>query len=72
MAASSSPAFTAAITVAITSGTAAKLATVTAIEHGVWLRPFGKLLYVMPPFICTSDEIDQVTSAVVAVARALT
>jgi adenosylmethionine-8-amino-7-oxononanoate aminotransferase len=38
----------------------------------VWLRPFGKLLYVMPPFICTSDEIDQVTSAVVAVARALT
>jgi adenosylmethionine-8-amino-7-oxononanoate aminotransferase len=48
------------------------LATVTAIEHGVWLRPFGKLLYVMPPFICTPDEIDQVTSAVVAVARALT
>ncbi|MUM35939.1 aminotransferase class III-fold pyridoxal phosphate-dependent enzyme, partial [Mycolicibacterium sp. CBMA 361] len=48
------------------------LATVTAIEHGVWLRPFGKLVYVMPPFICTPDEIDRITSAVVAVARALT
>lgn len=48
------------------------LATVTAIEHGVWLRPFGKLVYVMPPFICTPAEIDQITSGVVAVARALT
>lgn len=48
------------------------LATVTAIEHGLWLRPFGKLVYVMPPFICTPEEIDRITSGVVAVARALT
>ena len=48
------------------------VATPVALDNGVWLRPFGKLIYAMPPFICTSDEIAQVTSAMVAVARALT
>jgi adenosylmethionine-8-amino-7-oxononanoate aminotransferase len=48
------------------------VATETAIAHGVWLRPFGNLVYVMPPFICTPTEIDTITSAMVAVARALT
>ena len=49
-----------------------KVATDTAITHGVWLRPFRNLVYVMPPFICTPQEIDRITSAMVAVARALT
>ena len=43
-----------------------------AIEHGVWLRPFRNLVYVMPPYICTADEIAQITSAMTEVARALT
>ena len=45
------------------------IATPAAIEHGVWLRPFRNLVYAMPPFICTPDEIAQVTSAMVEVAR---
>lgn len=49
-----------------------ELATETAITHGVWLRPFRNLVYVMPPFICTAEEVDCITSAMVAVARALT
>ena len=44
-------------------------ATRVAVEHGVWLRPFRNLIYAMPPFICTPDEIAQITSAMVEVAR---
>lgn len=48
-----------------------KVATSVALDHGVWLRPFRNLIYAMPPFICSPEEIDQITSAMVAVARAL-
>ena len=43
--------------------------TPAALDRGVWLRPFRNLVYAMPPFICTPDEIAQVTSAMVEVAR---
>ena len=49
-----------------------RVATETALEHRVWLRPFRNLVYAMPPYICTDDEIEQITSAMVGVARALT
>jgi adenosylmethionine---8-amino-7-oxononanoate aminotransferase len=48
------------------------IATPVALDHGVWLRPFRNLVYVMPPFICSPEEIGQITSAMVEVARALT
>jgi adenosylmethionine-8-amino-7-oxononanoate aminotransferase len=48
------------------------VATRVALEHGIWLRPFRNLVYAMPPYICTPNEIDSITSAMVAVARALT
>ncbi|NYT52560.1 MAG: adenosylmethionine--8-amino-7-oxononanoate transaminase [Candidatus Vesicomyosocius endoextente] len=34
------------------------------IDLGVWLRPYGKLLYTMPPFIITDDELLTITSAI--------
>jgi adenosylmethionine---8-amino-7-oxononanoate aminotransferase len=49
-----------------------RVATPVALEHGVWLRPFRNLVYVMPPYICTPQELEQICSAMVAVARALT
>jgi adenosylmethionine-8-amino-7-oxononanoate aminotransferase len=49
-----------------------RVATTTAMRHRVWLRPFRNLVYAMPPYICTPDEVDQLTSAMVGVARALT
>jgi adenosylmethionine-8-amino-7-oxononanoate aminotransferase len=49
-----------------------RIATPAALDHGVWLRPFRNLVYVMPPYICTPEEIAQITSAMVGVARALT
>lgn len=48
-----------------------RVATPVALDHGVWLRPFRNLIYAMPPFICPPGEIDQITAAMVAVARAL-
>ena len=48
-----------------------RTATSVALDHGVWLRPFRNLIYAMPPFICASAEIAQITAGMVAVARAL-
>ncbi|QNG18557.1 adenosylmethionine--8-amino-7-oxononanoate transaminase [Rhodococcus triatomae] len=43
-------------------------ATDVAVEHGVWLRPFRTLVYAMPPFVCSADDVDRITRAMVAVA----
>jgi adenosylmethionine-8-amino-7-oxononanoate aminotransferase len=48
-----------------------RVATPVALEHGVWLRPFRNLVYVMPPYICTPEELAQICSAMVAVAGEL-
>jgi adenosylmethionine---8-amino-7-oxononanoate aminotransferase len=48
------------------------VATAAALAHGIWLRPFRNLVYTMPPYICTQEEIAKITSAMVGVARALT
>ena len=39
-------------------------ATEAALDAGVWLRPFRNLIYTMPPYICTDDEIDRICGAV--------
>ncbi|WP_238701134.1 adenosylmethionine--8-amino-7-oxononanoate transaminase [Mariprofundus erugo] len=39
------------------------------IAMGVWLRPFGRLLYTMPPFVVTSGELGRVTAAMCSVVR---
>ncbi|WP_322802826.1 adenosylmethionine--8-amino-7-oxononanoate transaminase [Vibrio alfacsensis] len=34
------------------------------VEHGVWIRPFGKLIYMMPPFISKPDHIEKLVNAI--------
>jgi adenosylmethionine-8-amino-7-oxononanoate aminotransferase len=35
------------------------------VARGVWLRPFGRLVYTMPPYISTAADVAAITDAVV-------
>ncbi|QSH40432.1 adenosylmethionine--8-amino-7-oxononanoate transaminase [Lentisphaerota bacterium ZTH] len=37
------------------------------VAEGVWVRPFGKLVYVMPPYVIEPDELSRVTAAMVKI-----
>jgi adenosylmethionine-8-amino-7-oxononanoate aminotransferase len=43
-----------------------------ALEHGVLLRPLGNVVYFMPPYVITPDEIDRMVDvAAMAIAHAV-
>ncbi|MFL0422196.1 MULTISPECIES: adenosylmethionine--8-amino-7-oxononanoate transaminase [Kocuria] len=45
------------------------LLTRTALEQGVWFRPFGRLLYTMPPYVCTDEEVRTIAYALLRAAQ---
>ncbi|MGP9511681.1 adenosylmethionine--8-amino-7-oxononanoate transaminase [Psychrobacter sp. AOP5-GZ1-6] len=39
------------------------------IENGIWVRPFGKLVYIMPPYVITDDELIKLCQTLLKVVR---
>ena len=39
------------------------------VEEGVWVRPFGRLVYVMPPYVIGDGQLDWLTRAIGRVLR---
>ena len=35
------------------------------VENGVWVRPFNKLVYIMPPYVIKEEELRQLTGSLV-------
>jgi adenosylmethionine-8-amino-7-oxononanoate aminotransferase len=34
------------------------------VQQGVWIRPFGNLVYIMPPYIIDQQQLSQLTKAI--------
>ncbi|MCW8091364.1 adenosylmethionine--8-amino-7-oxononanoate transaminase [Alteromonas sp. ASW11-130] len=41
------------------------------IKNGAWIRPFGKLIYIMPPYIISPKELQTLMDAIYAYASSL-
>ena len=41
-----------------------KKITTKFVNHGVWVRPFGKLVYIMPPYVIEQGDLKKLTSAI--------
>ena len=39
------------------------------VEEGVWVRPFGRLVYVMPPFVISQEELSILTSVLLNIVQ---
>jgi len=46
--------------------------TEAAMSEGVWVRPFGRLIYTMPPYICTEEDIAQICRGISAAVKEAT
>jgi adenosylmethionine-8-amino-7-oxononanoate aminotransferase len=52
-------------------GVSAEAAHPLARDTGVYLRPFGRNIYAMPPYITGAEDLSRITTAMITLARAL-
>jgi len=43
--------------------------TRSALDAGVWVRPFGNLVYTMPPYVCTAEDLATITAGIVSAVK---
>ena len=43
--------------------------TRAAVDAGVWVRPFRNLVYTMPPYVCSADDLAAITAGIVAAVK---
>jgi adenosylmethionine---8-amino-7-oxononanoate aminotransferase len=46
-------------------------ATAAAVRAGVWLRPFRDLIYTMPPYVVSDDELARICAGILAATTAV-